>query len=202
MNLEGTVMSIYEGSRWPKKRWIAIFSQTGTEIADIIQTIKVRPDKILTNNPNPETISPLLEDRWEYYHKDQIEELLGYEQDVCGDRLLVTLHGYLKLITPETIQKGVKILNGHPADIESYPELKGKDPQEKYWENIDKFDSFGSVIHVVNEGVDEGNIVAKYAVDKSFMNIETKDDVYRALRTTSLNCWTQFFTMDGENSII
>ena len=194
-------MSIYEGSRWPKKRWVAIFSQTGNEIADIIETIKVRPDLILTNNPNPETITDRLEDRWTYYDKGRIEEQLGYEQDVCGDRLLVTLHGYLRLISADTIDKGVKILNGHPADIETYPELKGKDPQEKTWTDIEKYDTLGSVIHIVNKGVDEGNVVAKYVVDKDDQ-IESKDDVYNVLRSTSLNCWTQFFTMDGENSII
>ncbi len=194
-------MSIYDGSRWPKKRWIAIFSQTGNEIADIIETIKVRPDLILTNNPNPETITDRLEDTWTYYEKGRIEEQLGYEQDVCGDRLLVTLHGYLRLISADTIDKGVKILNGHPADIETYPELKGKDPQEKTWTDIEKYDTLGSVIHIVNKGVDEGNVVAKYVVDKDDQ-IESKDDVYNVLRSTSLNCWTQFFTMDGENSII
>ena len=194
-------MSIFKEARWPKKRWVAIFSQSGNEIADIIETIKVKPDLILTDNNNPETITDRLEGRWKYYTKGSIEETLGYEQEVCGDRLLVTLHGYLRLITPATIQKGIVILNGHPANIQAHPELKGKDPQEKTWENINSYDEIGSVIHKVNEGIDEGNVLASFIIPNS-KDFETKDDLYATLRQTSLNSWTQFFTTGEENSII
>lgn len=182
--------------------WIAFFSQTGSEIANLSEQLGRWPDVIVVNERKVErVIDSRLQNKKVVFvtNRPSESELINILQ--WFENPIVTLHGWLRIMPPE-ICETYEIYNGHPGLITTYPELKGKDPQEKYWENIDKFDSFGSVIHVVNEGVDEGNIVAKYAVDKSFMNIETKDDVYRALRTTSLNCWTQFFTMDGENSII
>ena len=76
------------------------------------------------------------------------------------------------------------IYNGHPGLINMYPELKGKDPQER----IKPYMSLiGSVVHKVTPEVDAGEIVNNVAVKNN------RYDYYNILRETSLEAWEQFF---------
>ena len=115
-----------------KVKHYAFYSQTGSEIAAIAEQTGQWPDKIVTNTRPSEkrTISSLLNGREIIYlsNKPTVEEYL----EVLGDeQCLITLHGWLRIIPPEIIEKYPSIFNGHPGLISSYPQLKGKDPQEK-----------------------------------------------------------------------
>jgi hypothetical protein len=82
-----------------------------------------------------------------------------------------------------------EIYNGHPGLISEYPELKGKDPQEKAYRL--GLEEGGSVVHKVERGVDEGEIL--YSVKANLKGLDLKG-VYSILRETSMIAWMQFFT--------
>ena len=56
------------------------------------------------------------------------------------DNTLITLNGWLRIVPPDKCAK-YNIYNGHPGLITKYPELKGKDPQQRMWENIHEYDT-------------------------------------------------------------
>ena len=156
-------------------KWIALFSQTGSEISTLSNKIGRVPDTILTNNKKYKgDLDPLISE-----HSTIMLYLVNnHKHD------LITLHGYLRII-PENICKQFKhIYNGHPGLINMYPELKGKDPQER----IKPYMSLiGSVVHKVTPEVDAGEIVNNVAVKYN------RYDYYNILRETSLEAWEQFF---------
>ena len=162
--------------------WIALFSQTGYELAEIIEQSGQKPDRIITNN-NLFGSDPLVDtrlDRYiERYPHEKIIRILQYTPDDC----LVTLHGYLKIIPPEALKPNM--FNGHPGDIVKYPELKGRDPQERAV--ILGLPSTGVVIHRVTEDIDGGEIIkrAEYKMDPI-------RDIHVALKEVSINLWCEF----------
>jgi len=82
------------------------------------------------------------------------------------------------------------IYNGHPGLITKYPELKGKDPQQRAWHDLHKYDTVGSVVHRVVEEIDAGEVNTLSEI--STANILTLDEMYKALRSTSLIAWSSF----------
>jgi len=169
-------------------KWIAFFSQTGSEIADIAEALGRWPDRIITNE-RPEhlrTIDPRIEERnyWTFPNKPTEEnylEVLTYFPDA-----LVTLHGWLRIVPKEVCNRS-NIFNGHPGLITKYPELKGKDPQVKAFEN--KYSEIGSVIHKVTAGVDEGKVIASDSVEVKDIGLE---ETFGILRKISLELWVEF----------
>ena len=109
--------------------WIALFSQTGSEIAALSKAIKRSPDFVITNadidNVNPEVDINFRINNDEAKTLDILEDL---EFDI--DSTLITLNGWLKIVPPDKCSK-YNIYNGHPGLITKYPELKGKDPQQR-----------------------------------------------------------------------
>ena len=169
-------------------KWIAFFSQTGSEIADIAEALGRWPDRIITNE-RPEhlrTIDPRIEERnyWTFPNKPTEEnylEVLTYFPDA-----LVTLHGWLRIVPKEVCNRS-NIFNGHPGLITKYPELKGKDPQVKAFELKHKV--IGSVIHKVSAGVDEGEIISSNSVEVKNIGLE---ETFTILRKISLELWVDF----------
>lgn len=166
--------------------WCTFFSQTGTEICDIADLLGRKPDVIITNAPeekiNPRVYSLGVELRripWKPT-ADQYFNAIPKDLDI-----LITLHGWLRIIVPEVCEAfDGRILNGHPALISKYPELRGKDPQVRAWEG--KYAIGGSTVHIVTPIVDAGAIVAERQTD---IKDKTLDEVYSALRQTSLDSW-------------
>ena len=169
-------------------RWIALFSQTGSEIVDIAEQLGVWPDRIFTNNKNIEDINDKLKNKVVVMSHNGIEETLQYTSDMTGNTL-VTLHGYLRILSPKTCDIGLSIYNGHPAYISKHPELKGKDPQEMIWSNKDNYDFIGSTVHRVIADVDAGAIEEE-SIRKNTCN--SKEELYNTLRKTSLDAWINF----------
>ena len=169
-------------------KWIAFFSQTGAEIADISENLGRWPSRIITNK-RPEELrtidSRIIEHGYlELPNKPSIkdyEEVFQYY-----DNPTITLHGWLRIM-PEEICKTYNIFNGHPGLITEYPELKGKDPQIRAFEG--KYPVAGAVIHKVVAGVDEGRVLMEERFNTHNLKL---DDLFRILRDRSLYMWCNF----------
>ena len=172
--------------------WIALFSQTGQEIIDISEQIQRTPDLIISNN-HPSKVNNILKGvqyRWlptfskESKTLDILDEVVN---DI--DNTIITLNGWLRIVPPDKCSK-YNIYNGHPGLITRYPELKGKDPQQRAWDDLHKYYKIGSVVHKVVEEVDAGDV--ETVSEASTASILTIDDTYDALRRTSLEAWYSF----------
>tara|TARA_R100000322_G_scaffold166624_1_gene133286 strand:- start:4 stop:561 length:558 start_codon:yes stop_codon:yes gene_type:complete len=173
------------------KNWFALFSQTGQEIIDISNQIDRVPDLIISNNHPSKVLNILkgVEYRWlisteEAKTLDILDEVVSEPKET-----LITLNGWLRIVPPDKCEK-YNIYNGHPGLITKYPELKGKDPQKRAWDDIHEYETVGSVIHKVVEEVDAGQINTYSEI--STANILTLDEMYDALRSTSLITWGSF----------
>lgn len=169
------------------KRWVAIFSQTGSEIFNLSETFGRFPDSIISNT-------------YEMSERPIDPRLMGATKIRCMDHIrinetlrtlppsFVTLHGYLKIL-PSDICERHEIYNGHPGLITMYPELKGKDPQEKVWKNLTQYARIGSIVHKCVAEVDSGTIKEVMSIPN---HCRTRDEVYMALKSTSFKCWVNF----------
>ena len=102
--------------------------------------------------------------------------------------ILVTLHGYLRIL-PASFCDKTRIFNGHPGLITKYPELKGFNPQEKTWNNKEKYDQVGCVIHRVIPELDSGEVVASADTQNVF---ESQEQLTGCLHSMSVNLWCEF----------
>ena len=174
-------------------KWIACFSQSGKEISELAKILERWPDEIYTNNFDvnkwhdniPETMVTIMS-------SDAFYNGLRYTKN----REFITLHGWLSII-PEDVCEMHNIYNGHPGAIHLYPELRGKDPQEKVWHNREKYNTIGSVVHKVTAEVDCGEIIkcSVFTLPTSTTfaaNFVTKDTLYGVLRETSIEAWKDF----------
>lgn len=150
------------------KKRIAIFaSGSGSNAQKIMEHFKYSQDAevslILTNNPeayvlqradNFEVPSHVF-DRHEFYHTDNIVELLNRLQID-----LIVLAGFLWLI-PANLLKAFpeKIINIHPALLPAYggKGMYGDRVHQAVLDN--KEEESGITIHYVNEHFDEGEII-------------------------------------------
>jgi len=174
------------------ERWIPFFSQTGTEIMEIISYTGIIPEKIVTNlDPSDsDKINKTLFER--FYDRifflpsrptyDEYKTILESKKG-----LLVTLHGWLRIV-PKKVCKEYKVYNGHPGLITKFPELKGRDPQIKAY--LGNYETGGTVIHEVIPEVDEGRILLERKVQFSKLGL---DDTFRILTDCSKQTWLEFF---------
>ena len=171
--------------------WIAFFSQTGSEIVNISEEIGRWPDLIVTNRQSGyEKINSKLQERVNEGKQRMllVEKKPSVQRyhEAIRDGSIVTLHGWLRIV-PEEICDKYEIYNGHPGLITKYPELKGKDPQERAFEG--KYKTAGSVIHEVVPEVDAGKILYEHEISIDEL---TLDEVYSSLHTVSTNLWIDF----------
>jgi len=170
------------------RAWITFFSQTGSEIVSIGTTLGKWPDEIVYNEKpiHKNDINPKIGKYTLLPNRPTVED---YERILSKyDNPIVTLHGWLRIVPPEICSK-YEIYNGHPGLINEYPELKGKDPQEKAFRLGHEYG--GSVVHKVTEGVDEGEILYSTKADLRGLDLNR---VYDILRETSMVSWMKFFT--------
>jgi len=175
------------------KKWIALSSQTGSEILNISRRIDYFPDILVTNN----NLENLNEDLFKYYRESEDKLLLKVDVKIKSNHYdkifsefknpIITLNGWLKIVPPDICKK-YKIYNGHPGLISEFSELKGKDPVQRVW--ADKtYKKFGSVIHLVTAEVDDGKILME---DSGDFNFDTFEEFDSAQRKLSLNLWINF----------
>jgi len=167
-------------------KWIAFFSQTGGEIADIAESLQRWPDLIITNK-RPDHLRTIDSRVVEYgYTELPNNPTVEDYETVLQDNSIITLHGWLRIMPPAVCDKYL-MYNGHPGLITKYPELKGKDPQVKAFEG--KYPVAGAVIHKVTAGVDEGRIIMEEYFNATQLDL---DGLFRILRDRSLYMWTNF----------
>lgn len=173
-----------------KTNWVCFCSQTGSEITNICRIIGKEPNMIVTNNYKRLTPATL-----EFIKKNAIilcivpfnpsNEHLALLN--IPDHSLITLHGWLRILPKEFCETYKRLYNGHPGLINHFPELKGKDPQERAFKG--GYNLIGSVVHKVTPEVDEGEILT---YDEASIYSTSLDDYYNILKETSLNAWEEF----------
>jgi len=90
----------------------------------------------------------------EDFDAEVVEILRAHRVDV------VCLAGFMRLLSPVFVRAFPgRILNIHPALLPAFP---GKDAQRQAWEHGAKVS--GATVHLVDEGLDSGPIVAQEAV--------------------------------------
>lgn len=170
------------------KKWIAMFSQTGSELQAICKRLNKWPDLVITNAKQVNF------DDWKQckimhvssndvlksnFYKDVFEQCKQ-----ADDELFVTLHGWLRIV-PDDVCEQYQIFNGHPGDIVKYPQLKGKDPQQKAFD-LNLFSS-GCIIHRCTKELDGGPIALREEV--VIADCKTAAQVIDKLRKTSIEMW-------------
>jgi folate-dependent phosphoribosylglycinamide formyltransferase PurN len=172
-----------------KQPWIALFSQSGSEIVAIAEAIGAWPEFIFTDNKKKDSWHPKLRSRSSVFIEKPdtlpkfVQENVNMLQTWKGTSI-VTLHGYLRIMPMLTVE----MYNGHPGDIVKYPELKGKDPQRKALDL--NLPSTGCVIHKVTEEVDSGEILSYNTYD--MQGDEDEDILVDRLRDISVDMWAEF----------
>ena len=170
--------------------WIAFFSQTGSELLEVIKRTGNTPDGIVYNGKAeiPLEIARIADDSDTQIMWFPSEPAPAHYEYICCkfDNPLITLHGWLRIV-PESICKQYEIYNGHPGLIVEHPELKGKDPQKKAFDL--KLKTSGCVIHKVIPEVDSGEIISVSTLD--IENLEL-DDIIHKLHDISIDMWVEF----------
>ena len=183
-------------------KWVAFFSQTGSEIVNISKEICRYPDLIVTNKKDDHGTSidlvfrksqgDLSFVRLPKWPKEidylRAADALGFSilNDKWKEDVFITLHGYLRIL-PRGFTKASNIYNGHPGAIDIYPELKGFNPQKKAWEA--KHKQVGCVIHKVTPELDDGPIITKKSIENNFNIYE---ELEKALHVESTKLWINF----------
>lgn len=192
-------------------KWCGLFSHTGKELeklAGMDHDWDLRLETAITNNMAYS--GKLYSQGVKFYQADSIRTVnhLLTQPGIVADNSLVTLNGYMGILPAEVLQnlraRGCRVYNIHPAPIQMYPELKGKDPQERMYEGIQKreYAFIGVVIHEVDEGVDTGKIV-HWILELADHGM-TKDELYERLHELGTRAWESFFRErmyeDGKSS--
>jgi folate-dependent phosphoribosylglycinamide formyltransferase PurN len=169
-------------------RWVVFFSQTGSEICNLINALDVIPDIIVTNNVfeniNLKLLDTPLRERLVFLEKKPT--IQDYRNVLkCND--LITLHGWLRIV-PAEVCNDFNIYNLHPAPLSRYPHLKGKDPQKRTIESKLKYG--GSTIHVCSPELDSGQIISEVSV---FLDDAKNDhEKYDRIYNSSFSLWKTF----------
>ena len=191
-------------------KWVAFFSQTGSEIVNISRAINRWPDLVVTNKQDDKTTHVELVQR---IRQTDIELLVlpNWPKEIdytrAADKLnysilnedwkkdvFVTLHGYLRTLPPH-FTRSSNIFNGHPGLITKHPELKGLNPQKKAWS--ENHIRVGCVIHKVIPELDSGEVVAEKMIHNNF---ETFIDLLDALHVASSELWINFLNDRLQNN--
>lgn len=88
------------------KKWVALFSNSGKELAEVIDKIGTKPDLILCDQVRTDWDERL--DSVQISGPSAIQELL----ETLNEDVLITMHGYWKLLKASKIK--AKIYNVHP----------------------------------------------------------------------------------------
>ena len=176
------------GLQMEMRKWIAFFSQTGSEIVQISEALGRWPDMIISNrrSDSARTITSGIPKDKIYYTSNSPEgyEYLHYLGQIKDP--IITLHGWLRIV-PEGICSKYEMYNGHPGLITKYPELKGKDPQFRAFEG--GYNTGGCVIHKVTPGVDEGEVLMEKEIGIRLLDL---NETFRKLHDTSVGMWVEF----------
>ena len=164
------------------KKWIALFSKTGSELRSVSDILKREPDVVFSNNKN---ISISL---FENLIIADPKTIYSQIEAMDPNEVFITLNGWLRIVPP-TICEQYECYNIHPGDIITFPELKGIDPQIKALKLNLPYTC--NVIHKVTPGVDEGEILC-YSPSCPILPGDTEYSLSSKLHVHAINLWTSF----------
>lgn len=165
-------------------RWVALFSQSGSEIYNLATRLSRPPNIIITNNSDRSTWHPGIESLGSMIMIASPKQINEYLME--AEPVFITLHGYLRILPGEVVERH-EVINGHPGDIVKYPELKGKDPQQKA---IDLgLPSTGVVLHKAVAEVDAGEILKHCTRD--ILAGTTTEQLILDLKALQLDLWCE-----------
>jgi folate-dependent phosphoribosylglycinamide formyltransferase PurN len=162
------------------KKWVALFSNSGKELAEVIEKTGSVPDEILCDKVRTQW-DQRLHNVTLLDHETIIDWLGNQEADT-----LITLHGYWRILPASKIE--AKIYNVHPGDIFKYPELVGIHPQKKAIEL--NLPSTGVLIHEVDDSVDGGE--PQFFADYNIKEGSTVESLTEELRHEAVKLWQIF----------
>ena len=169
------------------KKWFAFFSHTGSEIVNLYKRIGIAPDCITTNkSPSDPDIDPRVFDlpsQLQYMCKKPVAADYDLLLRECEGHCICTLHGWMRII-PKSICSSYEMYNLHPGLVTKYPELKGKDPQDRVQDHHDKI---GVVIHEVIPEIDSGKVLVEISQTNPCSNI------HGTLKSAALEAWIALF---------
>lgn len=172
-----------------QRKWIAFFSMSGSEIYNVSRRLRRMPDLVVTNRASLEDVNIKLLEKLSpeqlviIPNKPFVDEYLTAIEQVNSNDVLITLHGYLRIV-PAVVCDNFEIINCHPGLISLYSELKGKDPQARSIEHP----TIGTVLHRVTAGVDEGPILSSASCDNVYFN---ESSITHKLKQLSENLWIE-----------
>lgn len=170
------------------KKWYALFSQTGTEIFNLSKEIGRLPDRIITNKVDLEKVNQdLLHEAYDrFWLVGKVPTVEEYEV-LFEDADAITMHGWLRIVPPQICKK-YSVINLHPAPLTLYPDLKGKDPQERIFKQ--KLTHSGNTIHKCTPELDSGEILfeSNFPLKENY----TLEDVYSQTHNDALSLWTKY----------
>ena len=172
--------------------WIALFSQTGSEIVNISKRLGKYPDIIVTNQPKTSTninstiLKACKSDELVTLPKKPTAE--EYDK-IFIDDAIITLHGWLRII-PGSVCDKYTIYNLHPGLIDEYPELKGKDPQQQVFNMLNTPKHVGCVIHRATAELDGGPILTSRRVINHYAS---PNNLIKGLHEMASDMWVDFF---------
>jgi hypothetical protein len=172
-----------------KRPWIAFFSLSGTELLNIIKETGFIPDVICTNNPKWHDTELGKEYPRIIDFRTKWTSMTYFDALTVQSSPIITLHGWLRII-PSDVCFYYEIYNGHPALVNRYPELKGKNMQEVVINEVGRYPIIGSIIHKVVAEVDAGEILKSIEVPN--FKVHNREVIYNVLRDTSLRTWLDF----------
>lgn len=178
-------------------KWIAFFSQTGSEIVELSNKLGRKPALIVTNNFEEKIkFHPGIRELDTTILSAKHDAIMNYfrnQRIFDVSETFISLHGYLRILPADICEK-YEIYNGHPGAIDLYPELKGKDPQERVWQENEKYTIIGSVVHKCTAELDDGAILkAVHLRNRNY----SREDLYASLKMTSLSAWNFFLREKG-----
>jgi methionyl-tRNA formyltransferase len=168
--------------------WVALFSQTGSEIYQVSERLGVFPNQIICNGQDFDKINKDLIGCAPIHFTDSKPTVEQYFELLPEDAL-ITMHGWLRIV-PGEVCENRNIYNGHPGLITKYPELKGKDPQKKAVQL--KHSTAGCIIHQATAELDGGPIVAESKEVSINGWYEDEEWVIQKLHKVSVDLWAKF----------
>lgn len=185
------------------KRWVLLFSHSGNEASVLIEGLmraNTQRIDVYTNQQDERAYHGNFPLEIPSFHEEEGDDLvitpvvaksaiIHANLIAINEPTLVTLHGYNRILPKEVLENPhLEIYNLHPGDALKYPELVGKDPQEKAIAL--NLPSTGVMLHRVTHELDGGPL---YGFIRR--NINPTWDLGRLvkeLKEDALNLWFPF----------
>lgn len=164
-----------------------MFSHTGREIAQVSKRIGINPYKVIANKrPDSDDICEELNGITFVPDRPSVDD---YRYVFESEDVIVTMHGWMRIIPPEICDQ-FNILNLHPGLITRYPELKGKDPQQRVFNMLNPPSRVGCVIHQATAELDGGRVLMERSTSNMFYS---PDQLTSYLHRMATDMWVDYF---------